>query len=156
MRKEKAMTMPISRVLLAACVIAAAALAPVSAPAAEKLDKLVTVTGEATIAATPDAAVIRLGVSSQGKTARAASDANAKEMTAVLAAIKESGVAERDIQTSRLSLQPQYDPKQTGAARLVGFQVNNQVTIKIRDIGRLSPTPARAFADAGNKLYETW
>src|SRR5450631_223874 len=80
MRKEKAMTMPISRVLLAACVITATALAPVSAPAAEKLDKLVTVTGEATIAATPDAALIRLGVSSQSKTARAASDANAKEI----------------------------------------------------------------------------
>ena len=152
MRKEKAMTMPISRVLLAACVIAAAALAPVSAPAAEKLDKLVTVTGEATIAATPDAAMIRFGVSSQSKTARAASDANAKEMAVVLAAIKESGVADRDIQTTSLSLQPQYDPKQTGAARLVGFQVNNQVMIKIRDIGRLSAVLDRAIAAGANEM----
>ena len=37
-------------------------------------------------------------------------------MTVVLAAIKESGVADRDIQTTSLSLQPQYDPNKTGAA----------------------------------------
>ena len=71
-----------------------------------------TVTGEGSVAAVPDNAVIRLGVSSQGKTARAASDANAKEMTVVLAAIKDSGVADRDIQTTSLSLQPQYESEQ--------------------------------------------
>jgi uncharacterized protein YggE len=96
--------------------------------------------------------VIRIGVSSQAKTARAASDANAKEMAVVLAAIKESGVADRDIQTTSLSLQPQYDPKQTGAARLVGFQVNNQVMIKIRDIGRLSAVLDRAIAAGANEM----
>ena len=96
--------------------------------------------------------MIRLGVSSQGKTARAASDANAKEMTAVLAAIKESGVADRDIQTTSLSLQPQYDPNKTGAARLIGFQVNNQVTVKIRDIGQLPAVLDRAIAAGANEM----
>src|ERR1019366_219668 len=135
-----------------ACVIAAAALAPVSAHADEKLGKLVTVTGEATVAAAPDAAVIRIGVSSQAKTARAASDANAKERAVVLAAIKESGVADRDIQTTSLSRQAQSDAKQTGAAGLVGFRVNNQVTIKIRDIGRLSAVLDRAIAAGANEM----
>jgi len=144
--------MPISRVLFCAFVIAVAALVPVSAHAAETLDKLVTVTGEATVAAAPDAAVIRIGVSSQAKTARAASDANAKDMTVVLAAIKESGVAERDIQTSRLSLQPQYDPNKTGAPRLIGFQATNQVTIKIRDIGQLPAVLDRAIAAGANEM----
>src|ERR1039458_2214237 len=146
------MTVPISRVLFCAFVIAAAALAPLPANAAERIDKLMTVTGEGTIAAVPDSAVIRLGVSSQGKTARAASDANANEMTVVLAAIKESGVADRDIQTTSLSLQPQYDPKQTGAARLIGFQVNNQVTIKIRDVGKLFAVLDRAIEAGANEM----
>jgi uncharacterized protein YggE len=141
-----------SRVLFSALVIAGAALAPLSANAAEKLDRLVTVTGEATVAAAPDTAVIRIGVSSQGKTARAASDANAKEMTAVLAAIKESGIADRDVQTSWLSLQPQYDPNKTGAARLTGFQVNNKVTVKIRDIGKLPAVLDRAIAAGANEM----
>jgi uncharacterized protein YggE len=138
------------RVLFAVFVIAAAALTPVQA--AEKIDKLITVTGEATVAAAPDAASIRVGVSSQGKTARAASDANAKDMTVVIAAIKESGVADRDIQTTSLSLQPQYDPNKTGAARLIGFQANNQITVKIRDIAQLPNILDRAISAGANEM----
>ena len=99
-------------------------------------EKLVTVTGQATIAVAPDTAVIRIGVSSRGKTAKEASDTNAKQMTAVMAAVKNSGIAERDIRTSRLSLQPQYENK-GGTAHLLGFQVTNQLTVSIHDIGRL-------------------
>src|SRR5208283_4872700 len=146
------MTMLTLRVLICAFLIAAAALAPVSAQAAERIEKLLTVTGEGTVAAAPDSAVIRLGVSSQGKTARAASDANAREMTVVLAAIKESGVADRDIQTTTLSLQPQYDPNKTGAARLIGFQANNQFTVKIRDVARLPSVLDRAIAGGANEM----
>src|SRR3990167_11377989 len=119
------------RILSSALIIAAAAMAPLSARAAERL---VTVTGEATVSVAPDMVVIRIGVASQGKTAREASDANAKQMTAVRAAIKGAGIAERDLQTSRLSLQPQYDPNRNAPVRLLGFQANNQLTVKIRDI----------------------
>ena len=140
------------RALFCVVAIAAAALAPVSTQATEKLEKLVTVTGEGTVDAVPDNAVIRIGVSSQGKTARAASDANAREMNAVLAAIKDGGVAERDVQTSSLSLQPQYDPKQTGPAHLIGFRVNNQITVKVRDIGKLAALLDRAIAAGANEM----
>lgn len=119
---------------------------------AHAADKLVTVTGEATVAIAPDAAVIRIGVNSQGKTAREASDANAKQMTAVLAAIKDSGVADRDVQTSRLSLQPQYDPNKNGTARLLGFQVTNRLTVKIHDIDKLPSLLDRAIAAGANEM----
>ena len=111
-----------------------------------------TATGEATVAVAPDAAVIRIGVSSQDKTAREASDANAKQMSAVLAAIKDTGIAERDIQTSRLSLQPQYDTNKSGTARLTGFQATNQVTIRIRDIDKLATVLDRAIAAGANEM----
>ena len=142
--------MTMSRILT--CVILIVIAAPGPTQAAERIDKLLTVTGEGTVAAAPDSAMIRLGVSSTGKTARAASDANAREMTVVLAAIKESGVADRDIQTTSLSLQPQYDPSKTGAARLIGFQANNQVTVKIRDVGRLPTVLDRAIAGGANEM----
>jgi uncharacterized protein YggE len=134
---------------LFALAVAAVALAPLSAPAAEKL---ITVTGEATVAVAPDMAVIRIGVTSQGKTAHEASDANAKQMTKVLAAIKGAGVADRDVQTSRLSLQPQYDPNKSGTARLLGFLVTNQVTIKIRDTGKLPTILDTAIAAGANEM----
>jgi uncharacterized protein YggE len=128
-------------------VVAALAAAP-----AQALDRLVTVTGEATVSVAPDAAVIRIGVSSIGKTAREASDANAKKMTAVLAAFRNSGIAERDVQTSRLSLQPQYDPNKAGPARLLGFQVTNQVTVKIRDIDKVAAILDNAIAAGANEM----
>ena len=140
--------MIISRVLFAS-ILSVVSLAPLPSLAT---DKLVTVTGEATVAVAPDAAMIRIGVSSQDKTAREASDANAKQMTAVLAAIKDNGIAERDIQTSRLSLQPQYDPNKSGTARLTGFQATNQVTVRIRDIGNLAAVLDSAIAAGANEM----
>jgi uncharacterized protein YggE len=140
--------MSILRALLATFIVAGALVAPV----AHAADRLVSVTGEATVAVAPDAAVIRLGVSSSAKTAREASDANAQQMTSVLAAIKDAGIADRDVQTSRLSLQPQYDPNRAGAARLLGFQVTNQLTIKIRDIDKLPGILDRAIGAGANEM----
>ena len=119
---------------------------------AQALDKLVTVTGQATVSVAPDVAEIRIGVTSHGKNAREASEANAKQMTAVMAAIKDRGITERDMQTSRLSLQPQYDPNKAGPARLLGFQVTNQLTVKIRDIDRLPSILDHAIAAGANEM----
>jgi uncharacterized protein YggE len=141
------MNMTLTRILLSALAIAAALSLP-----ARAAEKLVTVIGQATISVAPDTAMIRIGVSSRGKTAREASDANAKRMTAVLTAIKDSGIAERDIQTSRLSLQPQYDPNKGGTASLLGFQVTNQLTVRIRDIAQLPAILDRAIAAGANEM----
>jgi uncharacterized protein len=141
------MTMQNMRILFSAFVIAAAALA-LPAQAAEKL---VTVTGQGTISVAPDTATIRIGVTSQGKTAKDASDSNAKQMTAVLAAIKNSGIGERDIRTSRLSLQPQYENK-SGTTHLLGFRVTNQLTVKIHDIGKLPAILDHAIAAGANEM----
>jgi uncharacterized protein YggE len=130
----------------------ALAMTAIAAPAARAADRLVTVTGEATVAVAPDTAVIRVGVTSAAKTAREASDANGKQMTAVLAAIKDAGIAARDIQTSRLSLQPQYDPNRSGTARLLGFQATNQITVNIRDIDKLAGIIDQAIAAGANEM----
>jgi uncharacterized protein YggE len=140
--------MILSRVLFAS-IVSIVSLAPLPSSA---IEKLVTVTGEATIAVAPDSAMIRIGVSSQDKTAREASDANARQMTAVLAAIKSNNIADRDIQTSRLSLQPQYDPNKSGTARLTGFQATNQVTVRIRDIGNLAAVLDSAISAGANEM----
>jgi uncharacterized protein len=140
------MTMQRARILfvfLAAMLSAAPALA---------LDRLVTVTGDAMVSVAPDTAMIRIGVTSQGKNAREASEANAKQMTAVLNAIKASGIDARDIQTSRLSLQPQYDTNKAGTARLTGFQVTNQVTVRIRNIDILPAIIDHAIAAGANEM----
>lgn len=134
---------------LHAVVLALIAMLPPAAQAAE--NNLVTVTGQATVAVAPDTVIISLGVTTQGKTAKEASEANAKRMTAVLAAVKDSGVAERDVQTSRLSVQPQFDPK-GGTAHLLGFRVTNQVTVKLHDVARLPAVLDHAIAAGANEM----
>jgi uncharacterized protein YggE len=135
--------------LIVPLALAAALLAPVHSRAA---DKLITVTGDANVAVAPDTALMRIGVTSQGKTAHEASAANSKQMTSVLAAIRDTGIPDRDVQTSRLSLQPQYDPNKSGTARLTGFQVTNQVTIKVRDTDKLPAILDRAIAAGANEM----
>lgn len=134
-------------------VIAAFATAMLFKPiAADAAERSITVTGEATVSVAPDNANIRLGVTSQGKNAREASEANAKLMTSVLAAIRDAGVADRDVQTSRLSLQPQYEQGKAGPARLLGFQVTNQVSIRIREIEKFPGILDRAIAAGANEM----
>ena len=135
------------RVLSGILLLAFAAISPAYAA-----DHLVTVTGEATVSVAPDTSIIRIGVTSLGKTAREASDANARQMTSVLAAIKDSGIADKDVQTSQLSLQPQYDPNRPGAAHLTGFQVTNRVSVKIHDIGKLPAILDHAIAAGANEM----
>lgn len=142
--------MTISRLCLSLLLAAAAVAA--TPPAANAIERLISVTGEATVAVAPDTAVIRLGVTSQARTAREASEANSRQMTGVLTTIKEQGIADRDVQTSRLSVQPQYDPNKAGSVRLLGFQVTNQVTIRVREIDKLPGILDRAIAAGANEM----
>jgi uncharacterized protein YggE len=117
--------------LLAGALLATPALAE-TPPAA------ITVTGEATVSTAPDLAQIDAGVSSDAKSAREASDANNAAMGKVLLALKGAGVAENDVQTSRLSLQPQYAPNRAGPSPVVGYRASNRVTLRVRELNKLA------------------
>ena len=92
---------PLIASILAAALLAAPALAQTERPA------MISVTGEATVSVAPDQAEIEAGVTSDGKTARAASDANNATMGQLLLALKATNIDSRDVQTSLLSLQPE-------------------------------------------------
>jgi len=115
--------------------LAAPALAQTTPPPA------ISVTGEANVSVAPDQAQIDGGVTSDAKTAREASDANNAAMGKVLLALKGAGIEEKDYQTSRLSLQPQfaanYKPSER-ASGIVSFRASNRVTVKIRDVTKVA------------------
>ena len=67
-----------------------------------------------------------------------ASEANNAAMGKVLLALKAAGVAEKDIQTSRLSLQPQYSPNRSGSSPVVGYRASNRVTVRLHDVTRVA------------------
>ena len=98
----------------------------------------ISVTGEAQISVAPDQAQIDAGVTSEGKTAREASDANNAAMGKVLLALKGAGIEEKDYQTSRLSLQPQYPPNRPAGSPISGYRASNRVTIRLRDVTKVA------------------
>ncbi|QWG23709.1 SIMPL domain-containing protein [Bradyrhizobium sediminis] len=122
---------PLAAAVAAITLLAAPALAETAPPA-------ITVTGEATVSVPPDLAQVDGGVSSEAKTAREASEANNAAMGKVLLALKAANIQEKDIQTSRLSLQPQYAPNRAGPSAVVGYRASNRVTIKVRDVGKVA------------------
>lgn len=90
--------------------------------------------------AVPDLATITLGVQTDAPTAAGAMGANAAQMNKVIAALKKAGIAERDIQTSSLSVNPQYVYVENNPPKLNGYQASNQVTIQVRDLAKLGQT----------------
>jgi uncharacterized protein YggE len=112
----------------------------------------VTVPGEATLAVAPDTARLQAGVISEGRTAREASEANKKTMAAVMAAITSAGIAEKDIQTSRYSIQPIYDQGRPVPGAFKGFQASNNVTVKIRDLDKIGDIIDQTVAAGANSM----
>ena len=138
--------------------VVAAAL-PAMPALADDFPSAISVSGEANISVAPDLAQIDAGVANDAKTAKEASDANNAAMGKVLLALKGAGIAEKDYQTSRLSLQPQYGQnRSTGASPVVGFRASNRVTVKIRDVTKVAAiidTLVGAGAnDIGNISFE--
>lgn len=84
----------------------------------------------------PDVADISAGVVTQNINANVAMKANAQRMSAVIAALKQAGVAERDIQTSSISLQPQYNYANNQAPKITGYQASNTVNVRLRELGK--------------------
>ncbi|NGX96234.1 MAG: SIMPL domain-containing protein, partial [Candidatus Afipia apatlaquensis] len=113
-----------------------------------------SVTGEASISVPPDLAQIDSGVTTEAKTAREASEANNKAMGGVLQALKNAGIAEKDIQTSRLSLSPQSTPGRNPNApfQITGYRASNRVTVTIRDIAKVADTIDVLVGSGANEI----
>jgi uncharacterized protein YggE len=126
--------------LLAALMLGAAALPSAAyaqqtpsitqAIAGSRLD--VTATGEVT--RVPDVAIISAGVVTRSATASGAIGDAAERVQRVLTALKRAGVEERDVQTSNISLNPEYRYVENQPPQLTGYTASNQLTIRFRDI----------------------
>ncbi len=130
------------RSLLAATIVSTLAAAPLQAqpvPQLQLQQPAITVTGEAHKSVAPDIAQIEAGVSNTAKTARSAAEANNLAMGKVLLELKNAGLDPKDIQTSRLSIQPQYaSSSRPGPSEINGYLASNMVTVQVRDTARVA------------------
>ena len=137
--------------LLAGVLLVAAAMSGVAQPrlgrsASPAPGTVITVTGNATVDATPDRASFDFGVTTQGYTAAEAMDRNASEARKIIDALKKAGVDSSDIQTTQVSLWPQTSSDGT---RITGYQASNsvQVTAGLGRSGALVDAAVRAGAN---------
>ena len=126
---------------------------PLAAPALADGVGQITIIGEASIAATPDMATISLGVTTEGLTAAEAMAANSKALSAVIERLKAAGIAENDLQTSNLSLSPNwvgYDSGQTPT--ISNYMAMNMLNVRVRDLAALGSVLDASIADGANTL----
>ncbi len=133
------MMMPIFPGLARAWFIAAALAVTAVAPAAAQAEaRSITMAGTGQLKSAPDMVQVTAGVTTLAPTAGAALAANTARMKTVFAAIAKLGVADKNIQTVNFSVSPQYSSGENNSApRLTGYQVSNEVSVRLEDVAKL-------------------
>ena len=134
--------------LLAAAVALGAVVRPGSAHgSAPQPTDGITVTGTATSRAVPDQATFSFGVQTEGASAKAALDANSAKMALVIAALKQAGIAAKDLQTQDVSVMP----RQSDMGQITGYLANNSVQALVRKLAGAGAVVDAAVAAGANQ-----
>lgn len=114
----------------------------------------ITVSGEGSVFAVPDMAVVSVGATAESETAKEAMDQTSGITSAILARLAEFDIAPRDIQTSDLSLNPVWSNRgqSDGRPRIEGYQASNRVTVRVRNLGQLGDVLDAVLKDGANRL----
>jgi hypothetical protein len=140
--------------LIHALFLTTALALPMAAPMAVHAETaLITVTGEASVAVQPDVATLSLGVTTQADTAAGAMAANTAALSVVLDRLKAAGIADRDLQTSNLTLNPNWVGYDSGIIpSIAGYTASNLLTVRVRALDTLGTVLDAAITDGANTL----
>lgn len=120
---------------------AALALPVLAFPARAADPRTITMMGHGEIRAIPDLAQITAGVTTTAPTAAQALAANTTRMKAIFAALGKLGVPEKNIQTTNFFISPQFtNGENNNPHRLTGYQVSNDVSVRLEDVSKLGGT----------------
>ena len=141
--------------------LAAAAIIP-AVPAMAQVQQVMTMQGDAPlltlnvtqdVQSTPDSASIGAGVQTTAPTATEALRQNSAKMDSLIKTLKAKGIAAKDIQTSGINMNAQYDYSRDGQPpRFTGYQVSNMVTVTTHDIPKLGELLDALIAAGGNSI----
>lgn len=103
----------------------------------KQMTRTISVSATGTVTAEPDIVRIQAGITTEAETAKAALKDNNAVMRQLFDALSGAGIDGKDIQTSNFNVAPRYDhSKRGGSPRITGYQVTNQVSIKLREVNR--------------------
>jgi uncharacterized protein len=138
---------------LVALALGAAACAPMG-PGHHARASTVTAAGTGTVSAAPDMAEITTGMVTQAPTAALALAANSQAMERLLQALGALGIAARDIQTTNISVSPLRRQTRDGQPpAITGYEVTNQVRVKVRDLSRLGGVLDQQVGQGANLVH---
>lgn len=135
--------------VLAAAVISQMAATPLLA---SEVKPVIVVTGEAGVKVSPDMATIRIGVETLEATAAEAMQKNTEQMRRVQEALRAAGLEDRDLQTSGLSVQPEYSYPEKGERVLQGYEASNGLNVQVRDLEKLGGILDQVTRDGANNI----
>jgi uncharacterized protein len=135
---------------LGAAMLPASVMAQPVAPVLSGTRLDISATGEVT--RVPDLAIISAGVQTLQPTATGAIEENATRMERVRAALKRAGIADKDIQTSSISLNPEYRCVENQPPRLTGYRATNTVNVKFRELKRTGAILDALVAEGSNQI----
>ncbi len=111
----------------------------------------VSFSGTGKVLAKPDVAVIDLSIVTEAATSKAAQDSNSTKSDAVVKFLKAQGIEDKDIQTTGYNIYPQYDYN-SGRSILRGYQVNETITVKVRDLTKTDVVLSGVVSAGANQI----
>lgn len=117
--------------------------------------RTMTITGMGTASGKPDVATINIGVQSDAKTASAALADNSAKMRRLLQELQAQGIEEKFIQTSNFNVSPLYGKydQTTQSSPLIGYRVNNEVHVTVKDIAKMGPVLDKVVEQGANRIH---
>lgn len=120
----------------------------------KRMERTITISASAQVAAEPDLARLNSGVTSEADTARAALDRNNEAMRKLVEGLKASGVDRKDIQTGQFNVEPRYtNPRDGKPPSINGYRVVNNVDIVVRDLKRLGEVLDQLVTLGSNQMH---
>jgi uncharacterized protein len=121
--------------------------------ASAQAQRTITVTGEGIVETAPDQATVALGVTTNAETAVAALAANSEAMTKMMEQLRAAGVAAADLQTSNLSLNPNWTSYgSSSSSEISGYVASNMLNVRVRDLAELGAILDAAVTDGANTM----
>ena len=124
-----------------------------AATAVPTLPRTITVVGDGTVSIKPDVARANIGVEAVKPTVEAAAAESNKATAQVLAALKELGIADSDIQTSGYSVYSERYGSDGAPADQIQYRVSNTVNVLIRDLDNVGQVLDTSIKAGANNIY---
>lgn len=119
----------------------------------ERNDDQFSISGSGTVYAKADIANIEIGLKTgTKKTATDATIESTNKMKNIVEAVKKLGIEEKDIKTSNYNLNPVYNWTEARGQELIGYEASQNITLKIRDLGKIGEAIARATEQGANQV----